>query len=388
MNRIRVLQISSGFAVEGPSGGLGRFAMELSRKLDQTRVEPILCGLWDHGTELEQQRLRQLEQEGVEAFTAVPFSESVPYQRFWDAYRAIRSHMAGRSVDVLHSHEQFGDVMALLLGPTLKPRAVVRTVHNEREWARRPLRRVFLTGLLYPLAFKLEVGVSQQVVDNLNARWFARLLNRRAVRIYNSLNLDRFTFSGVPYTDVRHELGINDGAVVLCSVGRLTAQKGYEILIDAMRGVVTQFPSVFLIVVGDGVLREALLGQVKRLGLDKNILFLGQRSDIECILSTSDLFVSSSLWEGLPTVIIESMAAGVPVIATDVSGTRELVSDEVTGYLVKPGDAEALQGKILYAIENIARTDSVVERARTRVGEMFSIENAADQYINLYLDVI
>jgi glycosyltransferase involved in cell wall biosynthesis len=388
MNRIRVLQISSGFAIEGPSGGLGRFAMELSRRLDPDKVESILCGLWDHGTPLERQRLEQLQAEGVEAFTAATFNEAAPYRQFWAAYRIIRRRLAGRQVDVIHSHEQFGDVMTLLLRPFLHPKAVIRTVHNEREWPRRPLRRIALTGLIYPLAFQREIGVSQQVVENLDHRLLARLLGRRGIRIYNSLNIDRFKGPCVKKDELRREFSIPEDCVLLCTIGRLTEQKGYGVLLEAMHNLVLSHTNVKLIIVGDGPLREVLKSQMSALGLEGHVAFAGQRSDADNILSIADLFVSSSLWEGLPTVIIESMIVGVPVVATDVSGSRELVQDGVTGYLVKPNDSRELCTKLREVINLLPSTKSISDHARSEVEHRFSIDTASESYMNIYRSVI
>jgi glycosyltransferase involved in cell wall biosynthesis len=383
-----VLQISSGFAIEGPSGGLGRFAMELSRALDQGKIESILCGLWDHGTLLERQRIEQLQTEGVETFTAAAFNEATPYRQFWAAFRFIRERMARRQVDVIHSHEQFGDVLALLLRPFLHSKAIIRTVHNEREWPRRPLRRIALTGFLYPLLFQGEVGVSQQVVANLDHRRMARFLGSPATCIYNSLNMARFRGKNIHNEALKREFDIPDGCVVLCSIGRLAEQKGFGVLLEAMHGLVSSFTNVKLIIVGDGPLGEGLREKSINLGLNDKVVFAGQRSDIENILAISDLFVSSSLWEGLPTVIIESMAIGVPVVATNVSGTRELIKDGMTGFLVKPNDPQELCAKVKAVINLLPETKVLTERAKSLVEQEFSIETAAKSYINLYRNMI
>jgi glycosyltransferase involved in cell wall biosynthesis len=114
-------------------------------------------------------------------------------------------------------------------------------------------------------------------------------------------------------------------------------------------------------------------------------LFLGPRPDVEGILSALDVFVSSSLWEGLPTVVLESMAAGAPVVATAIAGTREIVVEGVSGMLGPPGDAASLAAAISGLLASPARRAELAAGGRERVRE-FSIERVAEGYLRLYRD--
>ncbi|NLF64179.1 MAG: glycosyltransferase, partial [Chloroflexi bacterium] len=151
MKPVRVLEIISGFAVEGPLGGIERFGIELAQRLDRTQVEPIVYGLWSYEAPYEERWLRQLRESGIEAFMPAVWSEEAPYRAFVRTVREARRHLRGQRVDIIHSHCQFGDVAALLLRRQLGATALVRTVHNEREWGRRPGRRLLLTNLLFPI---------------------------------------------------------------------------------------------------------------------------------------------------------------------------------------------------------------------------------------------
>lgn len=385
MDRIRVLEIIHGLAVEGPLGGIERFGVELVRALDPTRIEPVLCGLWRYGTPHELPRKRRLQEEGISAFLAAAWDEQHPYRAFTDAWRGARSQLKGQTVDLIHSHCQFGDGIAVLLARPLKAKALLRTVHNEREWPRRAGRRVLLTNILYPLLFDLEMGVSQRVADNLNRRPLARLTGRAARCMYNAVNLERFGRSADRDSRERKraEFGIPIDAPLIGSVGRLTAQKGFGFLIEAATQVLAELPNARLLIVGDGELRSELQSQVEALGIAGSVQLTGPRHDIDELLPEFDLFVSSSLWEGLPTVILESMAAGVPVVATDVSGTRELVRDQVTGLLVPPGNVTALAAAMIRALRQGSDASAWVERALDRVQD-FSISAVAKQHVETY----
>lgn len=385
MRRLRVLHILNGFAVDGPAGGMARFCIELSRAFDRDHFEIALCGLWHHGSATEDYWIQELNRQGVDAFAATAWDTASPLRSFRAAFTGIRQRMADQRMDIIHSHCQFGDIIALMLRQQLRPWAVVRTLHNEREWARRPLRRLFLTNILYPLAFQREIGVSQQVVDNLNRRPLARLLGRRAIRIYNSLNVERFIDMPRDSGSKRRGLGVPEGAFLIGSVGRLTEQKGYSVLLDAASRIIPREPRAWFVIVGDGPLRDDLQSQAERLGIAEKVIFTGSRADVEEILVALDVFVSSSLWEGLPTVIMESMAAGIPVVATDVSGTRELIRHNVSGYMVPSNDAEKLADMIMFACLNT--NGDITQNAHAEITARFSIRVAATQCESLYVEL-
>lgn len=389
MEKIRVLHIIHGLAIEGPLGGIERFGVELVRAMDGTHVEPILCGLWRYHTPQEEQRVARLQGEGIQAFIAADWDEAHPYRGFLKAWREILRHLAGQRVHLIHSHCQFGDGIALLAARPLHARAVLRTVHNEREWPRRPARRLFLTNILYPLLFRLEIGISGQVTSNLEHRLLARLLRRQSVCLYNAIDLERF--SQPPDQTVREkkrrELGLPVEAPVVGTIGRLTLQKGYSILLEAAKLVLSEMPSIRFLIIGEGDLAGELKDQARQLGVSHAVNLIGPRHDVEALLAIMDLFASSSLWEGLPTVILESMAARVPVVATDVSGTRELVQDGVTGLLVPPGNPHALARAIVQVLRDRQRATSMAEAAYGRVQD-FSIKRVAQQHAEVYRQVL
>jgi glycosyltransferase involved in cell wall biosynthesis len=384
MKKIRVLEIISGFAVEGPLGGIERFGIELAQALDPTLIEPIVCGLWAYGSPFEQQWVDRLRAKGINAFIAADWDEQAPYRSFWRAWQGMQTILQ-EPVDVIHSHCQFGDLLALLFKKRLKARRLIRTVHNEREWGKRPLRRLLLTELLYPWRFDFEVGVAQQVVDNLDRRLAARLLQRRSARLYNALNLARFQQLPDRRQATRERLGIAPEAVVIGSVGRLTAQKGYSYLLKAAPLILAQKPEAFFLLVGGGELEQSLQQEALELGLAHRILFTGPRNDVEELLASMDIFINSSLWEGLPTVILESMAAHLPVIATSVSGNQELISHGRTGLLVPPADREALTTAVITLMSLSPEAQQEMCRQAYRfVAENFTIHAVARQHELMY----
>ncbi len=382
MRPIHLLQLLSGLAVEGPLGGVARFGIELSRHLDPALVRVTLCGLWDYHTGYEAHWQQELEAEGIPTVVAAPWDAGKPYQSCVDALAGARVQLHG-PYQLIHSHGEFADLAAIALRRRLGAQALVRTVHNEREWSKRPLFGAAFTNLWYPLAFQRELGVAQTVVDNLNRRPLARLVGQSALLLHNALNVQRFQGQSDGTLD-RAMLGIPANAYVVASVGRLRPQKGYHIWLAAAAEVRSAMPHAHFVLIGDGELRPQLEQQARDLGIAEAVTFLGPRHDVEALYPLFDLFVSSSLWEGLPTVILEAMAAGCPVVATAVAGTRELVADGRTGLLAPPDSPAQLAAAIVQMAEEPALAQAMAAEAKRFVTEQFSIEAVARQHEALY----
>jgi glycosyltransferase involved in cell wall biosynthesis len=380
-NRIRVAQIIYGFSIEGPGGGIGRFGIDLSRALDPQKFKVTVAGLWNRGNQVEQERMLQLRSEGLRAFTGAAWDKEKPYQSFWRAYQTIRKVLALETPHLIHSHSEFGDIAALLLKLSLRSPILLRSVHYgfRYEWRKRPLRRLLLTNFLYPILFQQEIGVSQAITSGLNQR----KLSRGALCIPNAIDLERFSNRDVDILETKKSLGLHIDAPLAGTIGRLTEQKGFGFLLDAIPVVLQELPEAQFLIVGEGELEDKLKAQATQLGINDNITFTGPRTDIEKLLPCLDLFVSSSLWEGLPTVILESMAAGVPVVATDIPGTQELVQDQATGWLASPGDAVSLAKAILMGLQDKINRDKFSTNAE-RVISSYSIRAIAGQHEALY----
>ena len=387
--RIRAYEIISRFDVEGGGGGLTRFAMTLSRQMNRERFQPVVCALWDRGSEVERQHIRNLKDEGIEAFTCAEWDEQHPYRAFYQAYKRLRESLKNQPADILHSHSEFSDMAVVFLKLEGKAPRLVRTMHNELRviWKRRPLRRMLFTQLLDPLLFDLEFGVSQYIKENLDERRVARWLKRKAYAVPNALDIHRFKDDPVIRQQARNELGIPPDAYVVGSVGRLSEQKGYDVLVEAAARVITREPNARFLIVGEGPMDQVLKQQAIDLGIAPQVIFTGRRTDVERMLQAMDVFACSSRWEGLSTVIMEAMAAGVPIVATDIPGNRELLSNGENAWLVKVEEAGDLAEALLYAMKNPTLGNRYSSQARRDVRK-FGIEQVARNYEQLYLHLM
>jgi glycosyltransferase involved in cell wall biosynthesis len=382
---IRLFIIISSFAVEGPEGGIERFGVELARRLDRSQFDITLCGLWRYDLDHETRWMRRLSDAGIQVVTTAPWT-GVRRHDAQVSLRFLRDYFKGHQADIVNSHTHFAHLATVLTRRRSGAKATLRTVHNEREWYRQPRLGAILNNLVFPWAFDAEVGVSQKVVDALNRRPLARLMGKRAQVAYNAIDHSRFAEVEVDSAAKRRSLNLDTDQPVIGGVGRFTEQKGYRYFLEAAKQVVEWRPGCQFVLIGTGELLPQMEALAARLGLADNVHFLGLRTDVEELLPVMDVFVSSSLWEGLPTVILEAMAAGVPVVATEVSGSIELVKDGATGLLVPPANAMAIAGAVHELLQNPNRA-AELSGAAQRWSQRFSIEGVAAQYQDIYVSL-
>src|SRR5262249_55804717 len=171
---------------------------------------------------------------------------------------------------------------------------------------------------------------------------------------------------------------------IVGAAGRLSPEKGFDRLIDAAALVTHAEPDTGFVIFGGGPLRAALAAQIAARGLQGRFVLAGFRTDLQRFLPVFDLAVLSSLTEGLPVILLEALAAGVPAVSTAVGGTPEVIEDGVHGYLVPPGNVEALARRILDCLRADAARRAMGARGRERVCEQFTCATQSVQYQRLF----
>lgn len=185
---------------------------------------------------------------------------------------------------------------------------------------------------------------------------------------------------------IKQEYELPPDVPIITCVANLRPSKGHEYLIRALYELKSEGLGFRALLVGDGPLHGELERLVQKLELEKQVLFLGfkDREDIPEILAITDFLVLSSLWEGLPTAIIEAMAAGCPVVATAVGGSPELIIEGQTGFLVRPRDSRALAQKMRLLLEDPKLCKNMGKAGAERAKEYFSLERMVREYESLY----
>lgn len=204
--------------------------------------------------------------------------------------------------------------------------------------------------------------------------------------IYNGVNTK--SHDSLQMQDVKLPFDIEAKDKILMTVGRLHRQKGHRYLFQAISKVQKKIPEVKLLVIGEGEEENNLKNLAESLDLTDQIIFAGLRFDVEKILSIAELFILPSLWEGMPNALLEAMAAGKPVVATDVGGIPELVVHGETGLLVSPEDSDALADAIIDLLQDRLKAKEMGEAGRVRVEENFNISETLVRTENLYRELL
>jgi glycosyltransferase involved in cell wall biosynthesis len=214
----------------------------------------------------------------------------------------------------------------------------------------------FFVRSLYVLIEWLTARITTRMIfvsrSNMEkARGYGILTGNQGVLIRYGINQERFRKVAIDRAEKRKELGFPSGSPLVGMIACLKPQKSPLDYVRTARLVKTEIPDCQFLLAGDGVLRPQMENLVRELGMEESFRVLGWRRDIPEIMKTLDLLVLTSLWEGLPLVFIEALAAGVPIVATRVDGAEEIVEEEVTGSLCAPRDIQALARKAIYWLQ-------------------------------------
>jgi glycosyltransferase involved in cell wall biosynthesis len=205
----------------------------------------------------------------------------------------------------------------------------------------------------------------------------------RITAIRNAIPIDPYHAPGKREA-CRQALEIPPDALVIGFLGRMDPVKRIDLLLQAHRQALLGFPNARLLLIGEGSRRSEWQGLCSQLGISDTVIWTGFRTDVAELLSAMDIYVQPSVNEGLSLSILEAMAAGKPVIATEVGGAREVITDQVTGRLVPPGSFEAIRDAIVDLLANAEKRRSLGQAARAHVARAFGVQRMVSAYGDLY----
>jgi glycosyltransferase involved in cell wall biosynthesis len=263
---------------------------------------------------------------------------------FRDAVRFVR-YLRREKIEVVHSHLFIGSMFASPLARAAGVPAIVETYHLRESWREaKALKSSFWPDRQVARFVDTYIAVSAATAQHLIDT--KKIPRTKVETILNGRDLQRFhPISAAERDRTRRRLGVDTGPVILL-LGRLEEQKGHTFAIEAVRQIRDKYPGLSMLFAGTGRLDSPLRAQCEEVGLEGVVRFLGYRDDPELLLGAADIMLLPSLNEGLPLSVVEAMACGTPVVATDIEGTRELVLDGKTGLLVPAAEAGSLASAI------------------------------------------
>lgn len=358
---MKILYLINSLRIGGAESVLRNLILELRRSYDDVEIEVIvLYEIGEFGLELMS--------HGI-SVTCLNTPRIPTPRKIYHLARLINNG----NYDVIHTHLFPANYVISLLSRWVPVPPLIYTEHSVTN-RRRHIGLGRVADRIMYQRFSCVIGVSSAVCESL-ARWLPGIESRvrlipNGVKISEEIRLTR-----------------NNKKPQMLFVGSFRSKvKGLDILLNA----ITLRPEMdcILLIAGDGPLRSEMESMAHRLEIQDKVRFLGLRSDVNVLMQQADILVLPSRWEGLPMVVLESMAAACPVVASTVGGVPEIIEDGVTGWLVPPENPAALAEVLLSVLNNPHKRLEVAEAALRKVKEYYSIERMAHSVLSCYKDIL
>jgi len=347
--------------------------LNLSHTLNDSSHHTVI-GVFANSTNLNLELYERASSEGIET-RLIPCSGQLDRS----AIKNVRELAVSTGADIVHAHGFKADIYAWL---ALRRRAIplVSTCHN---WIDHDPKVNFYGKLdrFVLRRYAAVISVSNSVMETL---LHAGVRLDRVHIIGNGIDMRPFERAN----RLHGECNENECAPTVGAVGRLSPEKGIDLLLHAAQQVLKEIPTAKFIVVGDGPERERLEAMIEELGLRDSVSLVGRREDMPSVYASFDLLVSSSRHEGLPMVILEGLASGLPCVATAVGDVPRIIQDRECGILVPSEDIQSLATEMIALLRDPAQRRRLGEAARKRVEEMFSARQMTAKYLEIYQRVL
>ena len=360
MRKIKVLQ----FLSTAYPGGTELSLLSLVGKMDREKFETEVCFFYSEGP------LSNSFSWQASKVYHLGFGRLNILRVMVRLYKILKD---GR-YDLIHIYGLKANIAGRIMGRLAGCRNIVTGLRSIYPGNKKSRLHLFLDRLTLPLV-KLYISNSRCGVNFLVKSGYPKAIFKV---VHSGIDPEKFCIKRGK---------IEGKCPVIISIGRLEKVKDHRTLLSALSILAKKGLDFSCLLVGDGSLKRELVELSHRLGLDGKCHFLGTRDDIPELLSISDIFVFSSLFEGLPRAIMEAMAASLPVVATDVGGVSELVGDGVTGILVPPGDGEAMASGIQKLLQDSDLRERMGASGLKKIKEEFSFDEMADRIEKIYIQL-
>lgn len=382
-DRITLLQFINNLSI----GGTERHVVNLGNGLDHSRFELHFACLKRWGEFLKE--IEASQRPLVEYPINCLYNHSALIQQF-----KFAQYLKRHRIRIVHTYGFYPNVFAVPAARLAGAPVVIASIRDTGDLCTPTQRKVQ----------KFICRLADRIVVNADAIKRQLLLEgcrpEQITVIHNGIDLSRFPETRTCHNGHLHqELGLPEHAPLVAVLARLNRMKGIEYFLEAATIVRRRFPEVRFLIMGEGrtvvngrivdsPYRRELEGYAARLGLGERVVFTGLRLDVPEVLSEIAVSVLPSLSEGLSNTLLESMAAGVPVVATNVGGNPEVVEHDVTGLLVLPRDSAALAHAICLLLEDRETASRFRQAGRQRVVKSFSLEKMVRETERLYLELL
>jgi len=370
MEKIRVLEM-----IDQPFLGGGQIALlSLAKHLDRGKFEvSVCCG--DGGPLVD-----EVKKNNIIHFP-VPFSKKFNGR----IIKAIRFTLKRNRIDILHTHGGIAGFYGRWAAYRCQTPVIIHTLHGIHYLHYRNVLKkqayIFLERIFSRFTDAL-VFVSDSDIKKGRELKLAPETKMHVIKNGIEIPVYRGTENA---GSKRKELGLGLSQPIVGTVARLHRQKGIIYLLRAAEEIHQAIPEARILIIGGGPLRKKLEDVAQRLGLENFLFFLGERKDVLLLLSLFDVFVLPSLWEGLPYVLLEAASLGKPIVATDIDGVREVITDHETGILVPPRNPRKLAKATISLLRDREYASKLGERSKKIIPPNYPLSRMVEETQALYL---
>jgi len=286
---------------------------------------------------------------------------------------------------IVHTHSSKAGILGRLAANLAGVPVIIHTVHgwsfHDRMSKVRRFLYIRLERLVASWSDALIVVTKQDITKGLDNGIGS---DERYHLIRSAIPGDEFAKTKVNKEQVRLELGIPEDVPVVGNIGRFSAQKNPLDWIRVANGIATQIPDCWFLLVGDGPLRVDVETLAKEYGIFDQMIFTGLRRDVSSMLAAMDVFLLTSLWEGLPRVIPQAFAMEIPVVANSVDGTQEAIEHGENGYLCNPGEIDRMAKYCIDLINNSSRRHRMGKQGHLYSNDEFNLGSMINEIETLY----
>lgn len=352
-------------------GGLERVVVNFLNNMDRSKFKLHLVCLDKSGFLLDQIRMDDID------YTVLHRRGGLDFRTLMK----LRHYLIKEKIDIVHGHNYmplvFGGIAAKLIwnGPK-----VIYTEHNQIYRASPSRRKMFKW-------FIKNADVFLTVSDDLKRYCEQLTRTKKSIQVlYNGI--DGTVYKKVNADRIKKELHIKEGERIIGTAVVISKQKAIHYMLDAFSYVCKERNDTTLVIAGDGPLRSEMIQYAERCGLSDKVIFLGYRRDVPELMSLYEIFLLSSLWEGHPLCLLEALAVGTPIVATDVGGCAEVVEDSVNGYIVPTKKPSIFAEKILAILGDASLREKMSLANRDRFHKHFSLEAMVQNHENMYTSAL
>ncbi len=380
MRKIRVVHI-----LEATIGGTRKHLRDLVTRIDRNRfdVDVICSPLRDPHFAVDVETMRA---DGAQVHL-VDMARGISPLRDWPAYKHVRELLREGNYDIAHAHSAKAGILGRYAARAAGVPHIVYTPHVFPF----SMRVGGLKRNLYRALERRAASFTDRIIavseGDREAALDAELCDAdRIALIENGLDLSRFD-AALARPVSRDSLGLGDSDVVIGFFGRLSEQKQPALLVPALPRIRDEIPTAKVLYIGDGELRDETESLAERLGVRDGVVFAGHREDAPALYPAIDVLALPSLWEAAPYVLLEAMAAGKPIVASNIPGCRNIVRDGETGRLFPPGDLTALVEMVCDVLTLPDRGRAMGDAGRALVEEHFTLQQCVERTQDLYTEL-